>query len=80
MALHPRKGRTEFTWDGDWASLPAVLSCRHMAAIKDVKVDAIWDRCQARTMRPKPDTWSERNYKWQKSRVIAEMSALVEAR
>lgn len=77
MALSPRKA-TPFVWDGNWDALPPVLTARHMAAIKAVTVDRIWDLCAAKTMRPKPDTWS-RNYKWNKARVIAELQALQEA-
>lgn len=76
--LNARKGSTEFIWDGNWGNLPPVLTCRHMAAIKGVKVDAIWDKCAARTMRPKPDAWT-RNYKWNRNRVMAELHALQEA-
>jgi hypothetical protein len=64
-------------WDGDWSTLPATLKCRHMAAIKGVKVDAIYDRLQHKTMRPKPDSWL-RPYSWQKARVIAELRALAQ--
>ena len=78
MALNKRK-RPDFTWDGDWSKLPGTLNARHMAAIKGVKVDAIWDRCQRRTMRPKPDSWSDARYCWNKVRVQAELNALAEA-
>lgn len=77
MPLNPRRAEP-FIWDGDWSKLPGVLTSRHMAAIKGVSVDRIWDLCAARSMRPKPDTWL-RNYRWQKARVMAEMQALQEA-
>lgn len=77
MAVPARKP-DPIIWDGNWDSLPAVLNCRHMAAIKGVNVDRIWDLCANRSMRPKPDTWA-RNYKWQKYRVMAELRILQEA-
>lgn len=77
MALNPRRVYP-IVWNGDWSTFPAVLTARHMAAIKGVTVDRIWDLCASREMRPKPDTWT-RNYKWQKARVMAEMQALAEA-
>lgn len=74
MALNPRKITAPDTWDGDWSKLPGTLNARHMAAICGVGVDCIWDRCQARRMRPRPIAWM-RPYRWLKASVEAELSA-----
>lgn len=74
MALNSRK-KEAFVWDGNWDSLPPVLTSRHLAAIKGVTVETIWDHLQAKTMRPKPDFWS-RPYRWQKARVMAALAAV----
>jgi hypothetical protein len=66
--------RQPFVWSGDWNALPPTLDVHHMAAIEGVKEDAIWDRIQRRTMRPKPIRWM-RPYRWDKSVVQAERLA-----
>lgn len=73
MAL--RRKAQPFVWDGDWSSLPPVLTSQHMAAICGVGVECVWDRLQRKTMRPKPDRWS-RPYRWQRNRVQAELAAV----
>lgn len=59
-------------WDGDWSKLPGTLTCKHIAAIEGVGVDAIWDRIQKRTMRPKPLRWWK-PYRWLRDHVRAEL-------
>lgn len=73
MPLNPRKGEP-FAWDGEWASLPPVLTAKHMAAVCGVTTECIWDRIQRRTMRPKPDTWMK-PYRWLRNRVQAELGS-----
>ena len=79
MALNRRKGSATVVWTGDWSHFPAVLTAQHLAAIQGVGVECIWDRCQRRTMRPRPDSWSAPRYRWQKSRVQAETDAGAQA-
>jgi len=54
----------------DWAELPLILHCTHMAALLDVQVSTIWRRCAERRMDPPPYSY-QRPYVWYRESVRA---------
>lgn len=55
-----------------WDQLPIVMRPEHMAQVLDVVPRTIVRRCNAKRMRPMPDSW-EKPYIWCRDRVRAQL-------